>query len=446
MIRSTFRAVFFIAIISSVFTACSEDEDAVSVPVTSISISGLSDDMSVGDSAQLSARVLPEGATNQAVTWSVDDPSVATVSEEGMIVVMKSGEVTVVATAKDGSGVTGKKTMTIAEATLTEPETVAVSAITLTGEDILEGDSAQIESAVMPENADDKTIVWSTSDKTVATITEGGMLTGLKPGKVTVIATAKDGSGVTKELEVTVKPIVLATSIVLSFSQSESKFTATVLPQDVTNDSVTWSVSDESVATVDENGKLNSKKNGKVIVTATAQDGSKVVNEFELTVSEFAEAKNEFTFEGKSYDISEVYFRKMPDNQYQLLFYPATLKYVENDGRYQDKGNGDYVRIDLKALEGETISMLEAADYKREDIGIFTELVLDSQDGFGNKQGEVDRTDKSTLSIKKTGDTYQIDFSLDFYEFKDGKKVIKTVVGHYEGDIITADETQTRFF
>lgn len=76
-----------------------------SVPVTSITIKGSSAHIKQGETLQLRAEVKPENATNKGVAWSSDDTSVATVSDDGLVTAVGSGQVIIKATAKDGSGV-----------------------------------------------------------------------------------------------------------------------------------------------------------------------------------------------------------------------------------------------------------------------------------------------------------------------------------------------------
>ena len=159
-----------------------------------------------------------------------------------------------------------------------QPKTVAVTSVSLNKTDLIltEGGSEMLTATVKPDDATDKTVTWSTSDATVATV-ENGKVTALKAGSAVITAKAGDKTATCK---VTVNAKVIAvTSITLSkpelvLTEGESEtLTATVKPDDATNKSVTWSTSDATVATV-ENGKVTALKAGSAVITAKAGEQS----------------------------------------------------------------------------------------------------------------------------------------------------------------------------
>ena len=149
--------------------------------------------------------------------------------------------------------------------------TVPVSSITLdkTTLSLAVGETATLTATVKPDDAMDKTVAWSSSDESVASV-DNGKVTALKSGKATV--TAKRG-GKTAECAVTVAVPVSSITLdktALSLAIGEAAtLTATVKPDDATDKTVVWSSSDESIAKVD-NGKVMALKIGSAIVTATA--------------------------------------------------------------------------------------------------------------------------------------------------------------------------------
>lgn len=123
----------------------------------------------------------------------------------------------------------------------------------------------------------DDVIAWDSSDPSIATVDNNGVVTAKKPGTVTIIATAVDG-GVSAECTLTVEPIK-STDITLS-SRAATLYVgktltlkATVYPADATNKTVTWSSSNSKVASVDKNGKVTAKKAGTAVITAKTADG-----------------------------------------------------------------------------------------------------------------------------------------------------------------------------
>ncbi|MBO4625511.1 MAG: Ig domain-containing protein [Bacteroidales bacterium] len=221
-----------------------------------------------GGSEMLTATVKPDDATDKTVTWSTSDATVATV-ENGKVTALKAGSAVITAKAGDKTA-TCKVTV--------NAKVIAVTSITLSKPELVltEGESETLTATVKPDDATDKTVTWSTSDATVATV-ENGKVTALKAGSAVITAKAGEQSAT---CSVTVDAKVIAvTSITLSKSElvlteGESEtLTATVKPDDATNKSVTWSTSDATVATV-ENGKVTALKAGSAVITAKAGEQS----------------------------------------------------------------------------------------------------------------------------------------------------------------------------
>lgn len=132
---------------------------------------------------------------------------------------------------------------------------------------------------IAPDDARNKTVTWSSSDETVATVSQGGTVTAIKTGEATITATTNDGTELTASCTITVTP-KLATSIKLDKKQLDMEagatetLKATVLPEDAGDRTVTWSSSDETVATVCQDGTVTAVKAGEATITATTNDGT----------------------------------------------------------------------------------------------------------------------------------------------------------------------------
>ena len=132
---------------------------------------------------------------------------------------------------------------------------------------------------ILPENATDKSVEWSSSDETVAVVDENGVVTAISIGEAVITATTADGSNLSASCKVTVFP-TLAVSIELDQTEasveekSEFQLTATILPEHTTNKEVAWSSSDKWVASVDNTGLVTMYSAGDVIITATTTDGT----------------------------------------------------------------------------------------------------------------------------------------------------------------------------
>lgn len=155
---------------------------------------------------------------------------------------------------------------------------VAVSSITIDGEQTLTlkvNEVATLVATVLPDNATDKTIEWTSSDNDVVEVARGRLLAH-KAGDAVITATAKDGQGA--KATVTVKVIVEAESVEVSGAKHVAingtvTFAATVSPENATDKTVTWTTDNDKIATVDKNGVLTGVAEGKVVVTATTANG-----------------------------------------------------------------------------------------------------------------------------------------------------------------------------
>ncbi len=250
-----------------------------------------------GGTLQMEATVLPTNANDATYTWSVaNGTGEATIDANGLLTAVSDGTVTVTATANDGSGVTGDAVITISN------QIVLVNSITVQGQGgattiTTNGGTLQMEATVLPANAIDTTYTWSVANSTgETTINANGLLTAVSNGTVTVTATANDGSGVSGDIEITISnQIVLVNSITVKGQGGATSITtkggtlqmeATVLPSNADDTTYTWSVTNGTgEATIDSRGLLTAVSNGTVTVTATANDGSGVSGDVEITIS-----------------------------------------------------------------------------------------------------------------------------------------------------------------
>ncbi|MEL0455839.1 pectate lyase [Flavobacteriaceae bacterium SZ-1-7] len=177
-----------------------------------------------------------------------------------------------------------------------ETNDIKVKTIVINGSNITNGTAKQLTLDVLPNNATDKSVTWSVSDENVASISNTGLLSPIKNGTIIVTATANDGSGVSDKKAVNISgvtaPVVLVESInIIGNNINDGKplqFTVEVLPTNATNKVVTWSVSDNTVAAIGNDGLLTPKKNGTIKVTASSIDGSGIKGELDITISGIA--------------------------------------------------------------------------------------------------------------------------------------------------------------
>lgn len=138
------------------------------------------------------------------------------------------------------------------------------------------GNTLTLSATVLPTDATNKLIDWSSSNILVAVVDDNGTVTAVDNGTATITASATDGSGVTAACKVEVKQLVTSISLYnLALTEGQSQtLTATINPTNAYDRSLTWTSSDGSVAIVDQTGKVTAKSKGRAIINATANDGS----------------------------------------------------------------------------------------------------------------------------------------------------------------------------
>ena len=155
------------------------------ISVTGITLDKTTAELTEGETTTLVATVTPDNATDKTVTWTTSDETVATV-KDGIVTTLKAGEVTITAKVGDKTA-----TCTIA----VKAKVIAVTGITLdkTTAELTEGETITLVATVTPDNAADKTVTWTTSDASVATVTNGEV-SAVKAGTATITAKAGDKS------------------------------------------------------------------------------------------------------------------------------------------------------------------------------------------------------------------------------------------------------------
>ena len=172
-----------------------------------------------------------------------------------------------------------------------EPLPVAVTNVTLNTSSLslCEGDTHTLIATVSPSNADNKTVIWSSSNSSVASV-QGGVVTAVKAGTATVIVKTEDGGKIAECLVEVTEKVYSVTGVSLDNKSiaitegDEITLIATINPQNATNKNVTWSSSNTEVAVVD-NGKVTALKPGQADITVTTEDGGKTAT-CEVKVSE----------------------------------------------------------------------------------------------------------------------------------------------------------------
>ena len=176
------------------------DLDYISVRGVTLNKNELS--LNVGESFTLQAAVKPDNATNKDVLWASSDSNVASVDENGKVIAHKEGVATITVSSKEGN----KQDECLVQVTNKIQDNILVNKIVLSENDfqMLKGTTKTITAEVLPSNATNKNISWSSSNSNVAKISSDGIITALSKGETTITAQAQDNSGIKVSIKVTV--------------------------------------------------------------------------------------------------------------------------------------------------------------------------------------------------------------------------------------------------
>ena len=325
------------------------------VELNSISIKEQNVTLNKNENKNLTVTYNPENTTDdKTVTWEVADTNIVTIDETGKITPVNAGTTTI--TAK-----VGEKT-----ATTTVTVVIPLESINLneTDKKLLKNETLDLSVIYNPEDTtDDKTVEWSSTDEKVAKV-EDGKVTTLASGTTYIKAKVGD-----KEASCKVSVIVPLTgiklnkeSVTLLKGQTDTLIT-TFAPEDTTFvGKASYKSSDESIITVNEDGKLTAIKEGEATITATVKDGE---NEFsatcEVTVKEIP--LNTITIDKKDFELNVSETEKLnvifepenttDDKTIEWSSSDESIVSVDNEGVVTAKAEGTAI-ITAKVGEKET--------------------------------------------------------------------------------------------
>ena len=166
-------------------------KDASTVSVTGVTLNKIVLKLYMGGSETLKATIAPANATNKYVTWKSSDPAVATVDANGKVTAKSLGMADITVTTKDGG-----YTATCRVGVVRRPGgDVSVTGVTLnkTATTIAVGASETLTATVVPGDAYNKNVTWTSSDPAVATVDASGKVTGVAKGTATITVTTENG-------------------------------------------------------------------------------------------------------------------------------------------------------------------------------------------------------------------------------------------------------------
>ena len=224
----------------------------------------------IGETALLRATVLPEDADNKNVRWKSSNEKVATV-ENGIVTCKGYGTAEISATTEDG-GFTAVCKVTA------ERKEILPTSITLDKADVTMnvGETTKLKADVWPTDTDNKSVIWNSDNEDIAKVSSDGVVTAVKAGKTKVYATTQ-ANNLKAECEITVLQPVTGiemdkASISFTYIGETVQLTAKLLPEDASNQNVTWETSDTKVAIVSK-GKVVCTGFGTAVIYAVSADG-----------------------------------------------------------------------------------------------------------------------------------------------------------------------------
>ena len=273
----------FVFMVSAMLCAC--DEDDLIINVTSVTMNKNTVSLVEGGTETLTVVVSPTDATNKQVTWHSSATDIVTVDANGKITAVKAGVATITATTEDG----------IKKAVCTITVTAAIVAVTgvslnKNSLSLPVGSKETLIATVAPTDATNQDVSWSSGNASIASVdATSGEVTAVSVGTTGITVTTADGSK-TGTCMVTVTAIEVSlvslnkTKLKLRIGNKEM-LVPTVIPNNATNQTLTWASDNVTVATVNTSGEVTAVSSGSASVTATSNNGIKATCNVSVVVN-----------------------------------------------------------------------------------------------------------------------------------------------------------------
>lgn len=224
-----------------------------------------------GTSETLEATVQPATTNIKDLTWTSSAPEIASVDQTGKVTAHKLGEADITVTTVDGGHTAVCKVTVIQKVTGVTLD--KESASLRIGEETL-----QLNAVVEPSDASDKSLLWTSSEAGVASVSETGLVTPLAPGETVITVTTVDGEFSATCTVTVIQPVISITLNETSININPDmtfELVAQINPYNADNKELEWKSSDETVATVDQNGVVTGVETGvgrEAVITVTSKD------------------------------------------------------------------------------------------------------------------------------------------------------------------------------
>lgn len=251
------------------------------IPVTKLDLFPKDNNIFVGSKINLSAKITPDDATNKEIKWSSSNQNIATVNQSGEVTAVSEGTADI--TVSSANNITSTAKVIVSKKQSTAPisgNKKEVSSISIDqGNNGLfkVGVTKQLTATILPANATNKTVTWSSDKPKIASVDKNGKVKMNAEGIATITATSSNGkkayyvisvnSYVNPELSVNTNPIYTAVGNTIQLNASNN-----------TGSPITYKSSNNVIATVDNNGNVKTNRTGSTTITITSDDITKKVN------------------------------------------------------------------------------------------------------------------------------------------------------------------------
>lgn len=239
-------------------------------PLTRIAINtaGLTTTLNVGQTVKLPVSYTPSnGSIDTRLRWETDTPSVARVDEQGVVTAIGIGKAVITAISVENEKLTSKVTITVLDSTVTGVKVTPVSA------KVKVGATTTLKAEVTPKNGN-QTVTWSSSHPSIASVDNGGKVTGISQGTATITARTVEG-GFTAAATVTVEGslVTISPGSLKLLSGDSATVKATVASGGAASPTIIWISGNTRIATVDQKGNVRAYEDGRTTITAWVNGG-----------------------------------------------------------------------------------------------------------------------------------------------------------------------------
>ena len=414
-----------------------QEEEVINtyVGVLDVELSVPKTELNVGEIIKANYVVSPSNATNQNVTFSSSNESVATIDATGTIRTLKAGQTDIAITTKDGNK-TSFVTINVVEPYNGVPTITLNKNYTV----IKPWHSEYLNAKINPVG---KNLIWSSSDNTIATVDSRGRVSAWREGTTVITVSTEDGSvKASCNIRVAVSDVKVE-GITINKSNldlglgSSFQLTSTITPNDATNQNVTYVSSNPEIASVDQNGNIKGLNVGTVTITANAANGKQAlctVNVQDIKIAKITVNKrNVLLVKGNTFNIKTSISPSNATNK--VLAYSSSdnnVVTVNSDGlvtgvnlgtavvKVKSKdGSGKYTNIEFKVIPSTNMISVSNKSYRSYYENIRNNLIISGRSKH-MQNFALQNQGKSNEIIYLSGVTYS-NVDKDVYE-SDKKK------------------------